>query len=79
MPYRYKHRLNAGSRPHNGADGFTMVHEWDMSAALNIRFLILPTQPGFGTADGRKIGKQPDMTGNPQTVGMGDTLAVENK
>ena len=79
MPYRYKHRLNAGSRPYNGADGFAMVHEWDTAAALNIRFLILPTQPGFGAADGWKINNQPDMAGNAQTTRMGDPLAVENK
>jgi len=79
MPYGYEHRLNTGSSPYNGADGFFMVHEREMTAALGIRFLILPTLPGFGTADGRKIGKQSDMAGNSQTTGMGDTLTVENK
>ena len=50
-----------------------------MATPLNTRFLILPTQPGFSTADGRKIGQQSYMAGNPKSLWMGDPLAVEKK
>ena len=79
MPYGYKHRLNPGSRPNDGTDGFSMVYEGDMAAALNIRFLKLPAQSGFGASDGWKINNQPDMAGYSQTTRMGDPLTVKNK
>jgi hypothetical protein len=79
MPYGYKQRLNPGSRPNYGTDGFSMVYEGDMAAALNIRFFILPAQSGFGASYGRKVNNQPDMAGYSQTIRMGDPLAVKNK
>jgi hypothetical protein len=79
MSDRHKHRLDPTSGPKDGADGVIAILYIGVAALFGMRIFIPARQSGFGTADGRPIQQQTDMTGEAAASRMGDTLPIENQ
>jgi hypothetical protein len=71
-------RFDIVFRPQHYTDAFAVIQQFRKIARFGGRFYISAAKPRLGAADGGNIEKESQVSGNPQTTRVGNTLPVHD-
>ena len=78
MPDGDINRLDVTSGSQHGTNDLTAIHHYSMATGRISRGTVAAAQPGFGTADGRRIQQQPQVRSKAQATGVGNPLTIND-